>query len=694
MKHAGRLRSVVDLLGLMIAMGFFFYYASPDIWNTEPATGGDTGSHFWPLKTLVEHALPQGNIKVWNPGNLGGEPHLVHYFPLPYLVMALISLFAPLGQAFNIGTFLPLFLFPACVFFCFRSLRASFPVPILATIGSLSYAYNESFTMWGGNSLSLLAGQFAHMYAVDFFLILIGCVALEMEHKKFPWRSILATTAVLLSHFYVALFVPFVFLAAIFSGEKKFWWERFQRLFKIGLWGLGLSLWFVIPMLDNAKWTTPYALIWYSKNIWKEIFPPLFYPFFVLLAVGAIVFLIRGWKKTLPEIEWRLNIPIWISLCAVSGVFYFLFPKIGLVDIRAFPTLQMAVIFLAVVYFGVLLRKFFSFFSVLYLLPFLIMAGVWWAHQQVNNFPHWVKWNYSSWSQKEGYSSLLGLSEKLKGDFSDPRVIYENSEKYNLAGTMRVFEMLPYFSGRSTLESVYMQATILAPEAFYLQAAISKTPSCPFPNFPCTPYSLEKHREHLKLMGASQLILSSDEVLEQARKASWLEHQGTFGMWHLYGVKDPVSYVEYLKKLPLFIDQKQFKETFYAWFKAYQPDTLWQVVRGIGNLTLPKMRESLLDEGQNCDAKVEVNFDQIDLKTNCPGKFHILKFAYHSSWRSQTNEELYLISPGFIGLIPKQSQVTLKFGQSFLWNLAALLSWIFGILFLAKMWSERKRKML
>jgi hypothetical protein len=57
------------------------------IFSLEPSTGGDIGSHFYPLHAM----LKSYSLRPWNPGNLGGEPLLVHYFPFFQLVLFLIG---------------------------------------------------------------------------------------------------------------------------------------------------------------------------------------------------------------------------------------------------------------------------------------------------------------------------------------------------------------------------------------------------------------------------------------------------------------------------------------------------------------------------------------------------------------------------------------------------------------------------
>ena len=57
---------------------------------------------------------------------------------------------------------------------------------------------------------------------------------------------------------------------------------------------------------------------------------------------------------------------------------------------------------------------------------------------------------------------------------------------------MRAFENLPLFSGRSTLEGLYMQGSPTAPFVFYIQSEVSTTPSCPFPDWGCARFNLDR----------------------------------------------------------------------------------------------------------------------------------------------------------------------------------------------------------
>lgn len=673
-----RLRHEIIFLGLIAIL--FFSQAQEWIFNSEPATGGDTGSHFWPLVTLVKESLPNFSIRIWNPGNLGGEPHLTHYFPFPYLVMAFFSLFVPLGQAFNLGTILPVLIYPFCFFWSFRRMGFKGLQPLLASSLSLIFLYVESFSMWGGNALSTLAGQFAHLYALGFFVLGIGEYIRGIQRDRISILAILSFAAVLLSHFYVALFIPIFVVGTLFDFRS--WKKKFVIAVKTGLASLLLSAWFVIPMLDNSRWNTAFGLQWHTKNIFLEAFPVATWAVLVFFAASGLYTMMRGSRFSLYPYQKLLRDSFLFMGITAIGL-YKIFPWLGLVDIRVFPILYIALVGLTTVFVDFWISDLWPRYKKNFALAVLAGFFLILAQGQIRNFPEWVKWNYGSWSSKSAYGDLQKLTRDLKGSYSDPRVIYENSELSNAAGTMRVFEMLPYFSQRSTWESVYMQSTILAPAAFYMQALISQTPSCPFPNYQCTSYEPQRILPYAQLMAVSDLILIDPDVRKKADSLSELEKKGDYGIWHWYQVRQQPSYVEVpstqLQEVPFI----EYKSRFYDWFLSYQPEQpfLWSSRRG-ESLQVSSIKE----KSRDCHPEVSVGFNRLILRTDCENVLHILKFAFHPNFVSGQGEEIFLVSPGFMGIVPKTDSVTLEWKNPWLWNLANLISWLSFAFLLAGSW--------
>ena len=104
------------------------------------------------------------------------------------------------------------------------------------------------------------------------------------------------------------------------------------------------------------------------------------------------------------------------------------------------------------------------------------------------------------------------LVDYLKGNENDPRVVYEHSLEHNSFGTARAFESLPLFSGRSTLEGLYIQSTPTSPFVFYIESEVSKIAACPFLHRRCTTFNLENGTKHLKLFNVQHYVALSDQV--------------------------------------------------------------------------------------------------------------------------------------------------------------------------------------
>ncbi|MGH8557360.1 MAG: 6-pyruvoyl-tetrahydropterin synthase-related protein [Methylococcales bacterium] len=646
-----------------------------------PATGGDTGSHYWTLYCLLHDGLKTGNLHIWSPGNLAGEPILVHYFPFPFMVMAFLSRFMRLEIAFNIGTVLPIIALPLSAYFFIRSLRFHFPAAALSAVASYVFLLNDSYSAWGGNIKSTLSGQFAHLYALNLLLFGASVFYRELCKRRMPYLSGLLFGLVALSHGYVMLGIPVFVLTIIFAVEDIPWTTRLLNIMVAAGLAFCVSAWWLIPMLDNAKWTTPYADQWLHWIGSKEYAPLAFAP---LMIFGMLGFPLN--EVVYGPVESQLK--LWLKrlfVILVPGVFFlamvWIFPRIGLVDIRALPQVHLMICLVGAVAYSFGVAKIKCPYNAI--IAFVSMVALlWMANGSANEIKNWAVWNYSGWSAKPAYKNLLVLSDTIHGDFSMPRVIFEHNDRNNEAGTTRVFEMLPYFTGRATTESLYMQATITAPEVFALQALVSKTPSCPFKDYRCVSYDLAAVIPKLKLFGIGDVILQTDELLNQAKRSNDLVSVARHGFWHVYSLRVKPNYAEVLLRKPTAISSANWRQDFYEWFlnyngtqnlmtvAGYLPDTLrplWQKHSG-------NSAEDVWSGQAGCHPVVKPAMNALHLTTSCPGKAHLLKFSYNGALRANTGDALFMLSPGFIGIIPSQNEVEIDFGKKFTWWISAWLS--------------------
>ena len=116
----------------------------------------------------------------------------------------------------------------------------------------------------------------------------------------------------------------------------------------------------------------------------------------------------------------------------------------------------------------------------------------------------------------------------------DPRVVYEHSQIHDNAGSVRAFESLPLFSGRSTLEGVYIQASLNSPFIYYIQSEISQFPSTPIPDYNYSRFNLKRGIEHLNVFNVRDFIVAEIKTHEAARENPLLNFRESFGPYDVY----------------------------------------------------------------------------------------------------------------------------------------------------------------
>jgi uncharacterized membrane protein len=166
---------LIDLSFLLIIFAFLFTYFDPKLLFLKTiVTGGDTASHYYTAQYLREELLPKGKIIGWLPGNYAGFPLFQFYFPLPFVIAVILSLFVSLEIAFKITTVLGIFLLPISAYFSFKLMKFSFPIPIFGALVTLPFLFMEANSMWGGNILSTLAGEFSYSLGFSLSILFIG----------------------------------------------------------------------------------------------------------------------------------------------------------------------------------------------------------------------------------------------------------------------------------------------------------------------------------------------------------------------------------------------------------------------------------------------------------------------------------------------------------------------------------------
>jgi hypothetical protein len=297
------------------------------------------------------------------------------------------------------------------------------------------------------------------------------------------------------------------------------------------------------------------------------------------------------------------------------------------------------------------------------------------VQQHVASIPSWIRWNYSGFEAKGTWPTLSGISDVLRGDYRSPRVVYEHAPENEALGTVRTFESLPLFSGRSTLEGLYMQGSPTAPAVFYIQSEVSVAQSCPFPDWSCARFNLDRGIDHLRMMNVSDYIVRSDGAKAAAAKHPELEKIATQGQYEIYRVRDnDPRYVVPLADAPHLVLGEGWKESSYLWFRGARPGDV-----------VPVFAEHATPEEQRLFAGVSHGLPESFERRPLPGapELHeempapdrlvvtgaragsplLIRISYHPRWRATTGEKIWLAGPSFMLVYPNSDRVELEFAD-------------------------------
>lgn len=646
-------------------------------------TGGDTASHYKTVDYLKYHLLPEGRLIGWYMGNYGGFPLFIMYFPLVYLIAVVLSFWMKLTVAFKIIAIAGPLMLPVCSYAMVRLFGMRTPAPHLAALGSVFFLYNTSNSMWGGNFYSTLAGEFTYAVSFSLTFVFFGVLFRIMQHLKTPQQSVptgLYVAGVLLlfligfSHGFtliICVLSSFYFLLLPGYSVKK----GLSLLLIFGVGGLLFAWWFV-QLFFNLPYTTAFNILWTFGSLRRELAPDIFLPSIILFVLFTLAWCIPSrFRFQLLGAEERAMIPFIWFVISVSALAFFSSETLHLPDIRFIPFIQYLVSVLGMAFLGLLCHRLLAQYRLSSrLMPFLIFClTVVWMSYHPSNVKDWMFWNLKGVENTPRFNTFRTINLRLTGDYSEPRVVYEHNVMTNSMGTVRAFESLPFFSGRTTLEGLYFQSSLLSPFVFYTQSLYSKEISCPFPDYPCSRFDLERAIDYLQLFNVSQMIMISQEAKDKIRQHSGdytLQYVVPYSSYEIWKAKIDPGYVKPILQLPEWVEPQGFRNRFYHWFRSYTSDKRFLYTVPTSNAWLygldeiPKQPDMTLASDKDCQVREMVDFEAVTFSTQCVGQPHLIKVSYNPGWQVQGADGPYLISPALMMVVPRQEEVRLYFDNA------------------------------
>lgn len=679
--------TAATLVALTLGIGFL---NSPN-WPT----GGDAASHLLYVWLYADELLFSGHITPWVPEVFGGLPFLSYYFPLPFVVMALLSKLVGVASAFKWGSFLAAMLLPGAVFVGSRHwLKFSWPAALFGALGALAFVLHEQNSIWGGNLLSTLAGEFSYSYGILFAVLAMMAWTRAASLGRGWVLAGLMEAASGFSHGFPLLVVGFSTVFLLLDNGN------FRRTFGLLLRGhllafclLGGWLW---PMIEMHSITIPNDAS-FPLSDWHDLLPTSLWPSLAGGVVGLVLLVFpvvrRGWSAGQAR-----AVRYFISGAGLAAAGFIAGDQLGLADIRFFPLTWL----LGAIAGGWLLGQAlaalleppknrggqsFSLAKILFAVAASLgMLG--WLGSNIHAAPDWALWNHAGLEAKPQWHNLSKIFPAMRGNLWSPRLLFEHDPDNNDLGSTRTLEALPMFLGhRPVLEGLYMESAILGPAIYLLQSEVSQRPSSPLVRFPSASLDPQFAAQHMNSLHSDTLLLRSSSAQAAIEASGLFVKTAESAPFAVYKLKKFDSHLVQVVTQPLrILPTKDWMQDSFAWFRTRSRFESFQ----------PVYSDSALDYGKPIASppvvrEVQLSRHELVFETEAIGQPHLVKIAYHPRWHLASKGTLSIAAPGFMLVVPQEKEIRLVYGWTRVGKLgvAATTGAFLYLLFLA--WRRKQR---
>jgi hypothetical protein len=664
------------------------------------AAGGDMGSHHYVAAFLREELLPRGRVSGWAPGWFAGIPMLTFYFPLPYALIALLTL--PLGDqvAFKLVTVTGLLLLPVTCWGAFRLLRLREPAPLLAACAATVFLFmhqatpTEQFTIWGGNIASTMAGEFP--FSISFALLPLALAVLwrVCEDGK-GWRAAaVLVSALVLSHILTTIVLVLGVVVLVLRRPLATALASFRRLALVMGVAFCLTAFWGLPFLLRVQYTAHFR--WRQLGDYSLLLPNEIRPYLLLTVVGLVVAVARGERRVL-LFAWPAAVVAFVFVALIRAA-----PEAALWNARMLPFLYLFSLLVAAYGASVVagwvaeLLQRWSGVSLRYVwlavVVVMVAAPVLGAWRHRGFVPDWARYNYVGYETKDGWPEARALFDTLAA-LPPGRVMWEFNRDYERFGTTRTLENMPVFGGQPTMEGLLIESSINAPFHFINQAETSETqtqavPGIDYPDRMDFPTGLA----HLRLFGVRYYLaydackdpqekwvpcgeLGQQDPELQAAKDAGLKKVTTTGRFTIFEVGSG-NLVEVPRYRPVLVDHPDWRGTGLTWyanpswlqtplvFASSDDPAARAAFAESGPLPLTTLPQERLRRPGELAATTSRTGDTLSFRTDRVGEPHIVKVSWFPNWKVEGAQGPWLLSPGLMVVVPTQAEVRLSYGDT------------------------------
>ena len=561
-------------------------------------TGGDMGAHVWAPAFLRDHLLSNFQLSGWSMGWYSGLPIYRFYMVIPALMIVLLDVILPYGIAIKIIAVIGILTLPYFSWLFAKFAKFAYPVPELFAIAATVFLFDESFTIYGGNIASTMAGEFSFSIALSLAMLGFALLAKGLETGKHRISAAAIISLSALSHGIVLLFVFGGAALMLVVWNKR---ESFQFGAKVLVLATLLSSFWVIPFVTSHAYMTdmkyeprPSGI---NDSFWKMFFPLhtfLDVSITLIALVGAIALVRRKHKAgtwlTLLTIVLAAGVFIARNSLPVIGLLwnprilpffyllrYFLF-VVGVVELCSFVLRLLSIERIArtepgvpvVLNVGRPSDKFSFNLAVLSTFALIVLVSIGFRFQELpfgstrvnaageyqyvwgplstkssnDGFVDgWARWNFTGYEGKSAYGEYYGIVQTMKALGEDPsmgcgRALWENNGDLNKYGTTMSLMLLPFWTDGciGSMEGLFFEAAGSTPYHFITAAAMSKQSSNPVRELRYDNNDASIGVRYLQELGVKYFMGFTPEAIDQAAVQEGLTEVARSGPWVVYRV--------------------------------------------------------------------------------------------------------------------------------------------------------------
>jgi len=670
----------------------------PALLTANTPTGGDMGAHVMMPQILEDTLLPSGRLLGWSMNWYAGFPAMYFYFPLPALTTVLLDVVLPYGVAFKLTTIVGLVMLPWAIYLFVRCLGFARVVAAMATVVGSMYLFMESFSIFGGNIKSTLAGEFAFSWSFALSLIYLGLVVRDTREERplSPLAAgVLAMTA--LSHIITAFVVILASLPLLLR-------RRGPKVLGTA-WSLGFALaaFWAIPLVvrtmqhytTDMGWSPVRGLVGAGSTpgTVSTPLPNEFIPIFAIGLIGIAWSLLR-----------REDVASLLAM-TILPFFGYWFLQSGIVDFtlvynaRLLPYWFVGFYIFAGIAIGLAVTAVARWLPqrrqnlvAAVVLASLVVVNI--TIAGIHDVPGWVYWNYSGYEGKQDFPQYEALLQDVDG-LPPGRVMWEINSDQNRFGTPMALMLIPYWSDdHQSMEGVLFESSLTTPFHFLNASEVSNASSNAVRGLDYRGMNFERALPHLAMYGIQSYVSFTPEAREAAIAAG-LEQVAAPEPWTVFDLPDS-SLVDIATYQPVvYGGDDSFLDASLAYYDDVEHLDRWMVASGPEAWpTVEDQADRLLAANRlaasGAVSDVEVDDHRISFHTTAVGVPHLVKVSYFPNWVADGADGPYRATPSLMVVVPASEDVVLEFHTTWVENVGMVLT-VIGLALIGGFFLARRR---